>query len=343
MKSKIIFGIVTMAFLFLAGCTGPTKAKEEPVLLKFQDIGVLLFDTPEDSVITGEVFPVVLHIRNNALGQEAENITVSLDNVKPFLLLDCEGTPVDSNEIRGMNSKCIKGGANSLDPQLNLDPYLTYREYGMRSIDSDLEKTFYWVLQAPNDTEVGKVFNHVLYYNIKYTYKIENSLNVVYVSQDEKTELESQGVEIPVSEVFTTAGAISLESLTDPQLKFYVSTNINPVQYIGFKLKNDGYGFAGDTTLKFTYDPKVLSVSLSQLQGGWSCDVLLGKCTKTLSALEMTTETGTQRIPVTLTNEERQRLIDGNIPISTYTTIIEVQYPYTLSGYVSVNIKSPYI
>ncbi|MDD2655012.1 MAG: hypothetical protein PHI86_07925, partial [Candidatus Omnitrophica bacterium] len=65
--------------------------------------------------------------------------------------------------------------------------------------------------------------------------------------------------------------------------------------------------------------------------------------TKRISASEITPETGIQRVPILLNIDERQNLINNNVPIATYNTEILINYTYNLDGYSAIRIKSPYI
>ena len=112
MKSNVLVGkrIVALLFLtvFVSGCTqqaaGSTK-ESETLLNKFQGIAVLQFAPLKAQLLPGASTYLQLRIRNNALGKTARNVTVRIEGLGLYHLLDCVSNPISSDDLYKFNSK----------------------------------------------------------------------------------------------------------------------------------------------------------------------------------------------------------------------------------------------
>lgn len=254
--------------LFLLATYGCVSQEEEqdPKLQKFQDIGVLSFGPKVDKVPPGRYAYISLVIRNNLLGEMASNVTASLDNVYPFKIIE-GNVPHGPDDIR-TNNTYYDGDAG-----------LSYRQHRITKFFPDQEMEFFWILKAPNASEIANMwYEHTIYYTLDYAYKMNAYQEVIAMTESEYSYRRERNA-LPTPAALISAGPISVVPATQAHVIF----NPNEVSSFtyAFDMKNIGKGMlkpGTNLTLSFNYSDKI-NCSIPTPSQGWHCDYTHRRCT----------------------------------------------------------------
>ena len=203
MENKIILITLMVLIVFTMGCIGEPRDFEETELEVEEGVGVV------DTLRIEELRPglsgfVSLIVRSNLEGAGASNVKISLENVRPFGIIECGETWEDPNEER----TCMG--------QLEMDVGLPIKTRGTARIFPGEELEVFWRLQAPSKEEISDIaLKHPLYYNVEYSYSVNFRQNVIFMSQDEMLRRRQAGEEYVITgETGSTAGEIRFSSAT---------------------------------------------------------------------------------------------------------------------------------
>lgn len=380
MKKIILIGIVFA--VFLSGCLFPAEKKgevEEAVLEMFEGLGVLAFDPQFKEVTSGSQFYVALVLRNNALGEDAKNIYVGLENVEPFKVLDCKGNKRRSDELRlnltdskcyfptgeettlehccyldGINITldmcCLKQRGDEIshlyDPEFDLDAYLTYKQHGMTKMYSGGERVFYWLIESPVSPKIADIsYEHYFYYFINYDYFVTAAYPVTILSQEEETRLRMEGETAPTLLPSTSSGDIKIDFSKTQNPQLYLKYGTTKYTLL-FYYSNLGKGVpVGTTNLvinlpKNASDYPLVEIPNEARRLGWECGEL--KCELDIETNQILDNTIFE-LPFTLRHEELGRLRRNNLPYETYIFFFNASYTYSLDGKTFIKVKSPLI
>ncbi len=121
--------------IILAGCTATGPSKTESKLKSNEGVGALEFRVGTTTLLPAGQEYVELVIRNNALGDDAKNIVVSLDNVAPFKIVECGGA-YEPNTYR---AQCPNNDYNpsTLDCETEGNPRSCPSGYSLKLVDGE--------------------------------------------------------------------------------------------------------------------------------------------------------------------------------------------------------------
>jgi hypothetical protein len=257
MNKKFI--MLTILFLLATyGCVSQEQ-EQDPKLQKFQDIGVLSFGPKTDKIPPGRYAYISLVIRNNLLGDMAGNVTASLDNVYPFRIVE-NGSEHGPDDIR-----------SSGIPYYDGDLGLKYRQHRIINFFPDQEMEFFWILRAPNASEIANMwYEHPIYYTLDYDYKMNAYQEVIAMSESEYSYRRERNA-LPTPGAIISAGPISIIPATQ-QIVIFNPGEASSFIY-SFDMKNIGKGMlkpGTNLTLGFNFSDKI-NCSAPNPQQEWSC------------------------------------------------------------------------
>jgi len=243
MKAKAIILIISLIFLaFSFGCIGQETETNETKLEVEEGVGVV-GTLKIDELHPGLDGYISLTVRSNLGGEGARNVYISLDNVKPFKLVEC------GNEISEPSRNRSLDNCNGF---LDLDKNLPYRTRGTVKLFPGEELDVFWRLKAPSVNEISDIaLKHPIYYDVEYDYHVNFHQSIVFMSQNEMLRRRQAGEEYLIQgESASTAGEIRFKSITQQPILFafdYQPGSDNPEKDFSFVLsylvENKGHGF----------------------------------------------------------------------------------------------------
>lgn len=233
MNKKVMIGSIALIFLII-GCT-ETKT-QETVLTKAQGVAVTSFRPAVNRIGMGGYDYVLLVLRNNAEGVQAENIYVSLENVEPFKIQEC-GVLHNPSDVR---VAVCESFYNDLD-----QPYKTHY---IEQMFPDEEIQFFWNIKAPEKEELANMyFKHSIYYSILYSYKVSSTDNILAMNQQEYFDKTEEGATITPGGATTSAGEISITPKTQQPIIY--TTSEEPTEFLfSIEIANTGEGVPNPNT-----------------------------------------------------------------------------------------------
>ncbi len=264
MKKNIV--LMLSLLVFLSGCSAlgggqvSTTATSESKLNVFDGVGVLSFLPIQELVLPDGQSYLELTIRNNAEGQTAKNIVVTLDNIEPFNLLDCVGNPIPFEDFGKKHSEyttkykeqivtCDKVYARceSNDDDCGFflydaDEIVNVTQHGLKELFTGDEYDFIWGFKAPAvGTIKGIYYKQDLYYVVEFDYGTNGYYNLVAMSNTEAQRRRDSGETLTISTAQdTSAGPIRL--VFDSQQVFFDVVGGQIVQNFIFGIENRGSG-----------------------------------------------------------------------------------------------------
>ncbi len=242
LKKNIVFAILLFSSLFVMGCVSNNSTEKETTLTSVEDLGVIYFGAPaiggqEATFAVQKVRPennayLSVVIRNNALGDEASNIELSLDNVEPFKIVEC-GVAHEPNDIRDTSKD--EFSCNTWAP----DNGKQVRTHFLEHMFPNEEIEFIYILQAPSSSEIANVYyEHNIYYTLNYHYKVGAYEEIQAMTQEEFTR-KSTNKENILGNAGITAGALRA---TPKQQTVIYSPGIKQNFLYEYTLTNAGKG-----------------------------------------------------------------------------------------------------
>ncbi len=238
---------VDKKFLLLAfviatfACITATQPTTETQLSVFQGLGVTYFGVPTiggqtpsfsvQRIRPSEEAYLSMIIRNNAGGDKAEDLVVSLDNVKPFKMVEC-GEEHTETEIRtDEQAQCVSWLDNINKP---------FRSFGIPSIAPGEEVELIYVLKAPSKNQVANVYyEHEIFYTMQYKYKTSAFQSIVGFSQEEYSNQVKSGTLSQLNQT-NTAGAVNIKSKIKSPVIYTLGKDKDFL--LEFELSNVGIG-----------------------------------------------------------------------------------------------------
>ena len=206
---KKIILLITGIFLiaFLMGCLGATGDFKETKLDVEEGIGVIGTLRIEE-LRPGLAGYISLTIRSNLEGAGASDIIISLDNVRPFKILECGEEISDVSENRKDTPGCLGN--------LDMDRDLPFKSRGTSRVFPGEELEVFWRLRAPGKDDISDIaLRHPLYYSVEYTYSVNFRQNIIFMSQEEMLRRRERGEDyILHGETGSTAGEIRFSGAT---------------------------------------------------------------------------------------------------------------------------------
>lgn len=363
-KIALIWGLVFV--LFLAGCVSPqTGGAQETKLEAFEGLGVLGFDAQFKEVTSGSQFYVALVLRNNALGKEAKNIYVALENIEPFKIIDCKGNIRASDEtrlnlidnqcylngvVRTLDYCCLKQRGDEIshlyDPEFDFDWRLPHKQHGMSKMYSGGERIFYWLLEAPISPKIADTsYEHYFYYFIDYDYIATGVYPITILSQEEEARLKIEGKTAPILSSYISSGDLKMDfsKTQNPQLYLkYGVTNYNLLFFYSNVGKGTPYGTVELTVNlpKSATNSSLVEIPIEARRLGWDCTDFI--CKLSVDANQVLDSTVFE-LPFNLKADELERLRTNSLPYETYVFFFNTTYTYSLTGKTFIKVKSPFI
>jgi len=210
LKNKSLF-IIPIILIFLMGCVSTDTSDKETTLTSVEDLSVIYFGAPavggqEATFAVQKVRPdnnayLSVVIRNNALGDEASNIELSLENVKPFKIVEC-GVAHEPSEIRDFEEEKFSCNTWALDNGKEV------RTHFLETMFPNEEIEFIYILKAPSAEEIANVYyEQDIYYSLNYHYKVGAYQNIMAMTQEEYTRKRNNN-ENTIGSAGITAGAL---------------------------------------------------------------------------------------------------------------------------------------
>lgn len=220
MRRKAYAELSIFLYLLLLLSNLGCVAKEE-IPQSYEDIKVLFAGSKINRVAPNTSTFVVITVMNNALGENATNVMVSLENVEPFKVIE-EGREYEPSAGRG-----------STNPYgYTCDEGKEVRTHCMERIMPGEIIDFFWILKAPSKEEIGTmVYDHRLYYTIKYEYAANFIYRVVAINEEELM----RGTRVSNSLIHSTPSPIKLEGRTPDNYMIYSSKQVRE-SYLIFSL-----------------------------------------------------------------------------------------------------------
>ncbi len=261
MRIKKLFPLV-IVFLVL-GCVQQTG--EETKLQENEGLGILLFGmptNPANPVIEVEKVPPKSHaflsliLRNNAEGNIARDIRVSLDNVDPFKIIEC-GIPHNATDFR--DEECC--GYDGIYDDICDGKTDQYRTHRINRMNPDEELEFFWVLESPTKYTTGNMYyEHTIYALVSYHYHTSIYVGIAAMNFQEYSSRKSSGA--PLSGTSTSsAGEIKVISLTNEPVLYSQSSPGNFI--LKLQLVNQGTGITDPNkkiNLTIEYDKNLVGL-----------------------------------------------------------------------------------
>ncbi|PIN99632.1 hypothetical protein COT72_05125 [archaeon CG10_big_fil_rev_8_21_14_0_10_43_11] len=376
MKTSIV--VLIAATLFLSGCSAlgagaqTSSTQSESKLSAFQGIGVLSFIPIQEQLLPGGQSYVELTIRNNALGQVAKNIVITLDHIHPFSLLDCTGSEIPLESISVSNQDylvsyqdeqvaCDKvyGRCDPLDSDCGFflydnDSRVALNQHGLLELFTGDEYDFIWGVKAP---EVGAIkgiyYKQDLYYIVEYDYGVNGFYNLIAMSNTEAQRRRDVGesLNVPIDEQ-NSAGPIDV--VFEDEQVFFDVLGSQIVQNFIFTIENKGTGVLSEGT-----DARVVSRIPDELDVQSSCanwwDGHLvqnedgtyrteeGCANKDILYRDITSQDffGSLEffVPFKINEQTLTLLRDNNIPLTTFTFFVDMNYTYSIEGSTTLQVR----
>ncbi len=201
----MIFFVSSIAITM--GCIGGGGDFEETKLDVEEGVGLI------DTLRIEELRPglsgyVSLTVRSNFEGAGSSDVRISLDNINPFLILEC-------GEEWGKEALDEKRPENCFG-QLDQDEFLPIRTRGTSRIFPGEEIEVFWRIRAPSKDEISDIaLRHPLYYNVEYIYSVNFRQNIIFMSQEEMIRRRERGEDyVMTGETRSTAGEIRFSGAT---------------------------------------------------------------------------------------------------------------------------------
>ena len=369
MKKISLMLVICLGLVVLSlGCLTPEPTNETKLEVT-EGIGVV-GTLNIDKISPGLDGYVSLVIRNNLEGENAKDLIISLDNVKPFGIFECGG--VQDPDIP-RPSTCTGF--------LDLDDTLAFRQHGTSRVFPGEELEVYWRLRAPSKDEISDIaLEHPIYYDIEYSYRTSFNENIVFMSKQEIIRRRQLGEEWRITgSSGMGAGEIRIEGTTDqPQTFFFAypddisASESNFTFFLSYNVENKGDGFPISDMVVIVEYPKgktynsVLPVADLEEYGwynwlnftencttgdgprencgNWAKGVIgeddwqkVGETNKdNLIARKVSRDEFVElfpiNIPFVLTSAELTELKQRNIPLKIYTFKIYTMYRYFTEG-----------
>jgi len=313
--------------VFFSGCTflgGDTGGVSETKLKSTIGLGVTSFEPVHLQLPPGAESYIQLNVRNNAEGRTAYNVTVLLDNIAPFQLLNCKGEIVSETDARAEECSDLYD-----DNKKNLN----YNEHFIETFYPGEEINFIWGYKAPQNSVVkGIYYKHDIYYIINYDYSLGAYYNIEAISEEEAARRKSQGLSDKILQSYDeSAGPLKIE-VGDSQVS-YSEGGPDLVQYFIFDIANKGGGLISEdkeSTIRILYPTASVNIDPNYAQYGWTLDEDNLMLIKTID-------------PKTLSEKKRFyvpfKLKNRDLPIQTLTFAILLDYTYTLEGSTELHVK----
>ncbi|MFA5406335.1 MAG: hypothetical protein WC307_03180 [Candidatus Nanoarchaeia archaeon] len=223
--------IAIMGLLLICGCLGNNTTSTETKIQSTQGIGVLEFKAVVDDMIASTYNYLLLSIRNNAEGSSAKNIMVSLENVEPFMIYEC-------NQEHAPNEK-----RTSVCNQFFDDVGEAYRTHKINNMLPDEEIQFFWNIRAPTEQEiVNLAYDQTIYYSMSYDYTTTVTQTIAGISQAEYLERSKEGAVTLSGQTISSPGEVKIESKTQQPIIYTEGSSI-PLDFtLQFELDNVGTG-----------------------------------------------------------------------------------------------------
>lgn len=230
MSKYVITAVLVLALIpLISGCTFNQAPKEETKITQTQGVGVLEFKALRTDMVADAYNYVLLSVRNNAEGNRAKNITVSLENVEPFSIY--EGTDHAPGETRSVSNQFFD------------DLGLPYRSHRIRDMLPDEEIQFFWNIQSPLSSEiVDMAYAHKIYYMLSYDYTSTLTQTIAALSEDEYLELSKEAPVTLSGKGISSPGELKLESQTQQPLIYSEGDATGLDFLLEFSLNNIGTG-----------------------------------------------------------------------------------------------------
>jgi hypothetical protein len=238
MKKEIaIFGCLIL-LAFILGCTGGESTVNETKLEVNQGLGIV-GSLKIDALNPGLDGYISLTVRNNLGGENAKDIYVGLDNIKPFKIVECgEHQP---QEVRKDFTDCIG--------MFNMDKDLPFRLHGTTKMFPGEETEYYWRLRAPSADEISEIsLKHPIYYDLEYSYKTSLTQNIIFMSQQEVLRRRQSSEAYEVSgETKNSAGELKISGTTAQPIVYFFSTAVGSAEpdfsfALQYHVENSGTG-----------------------------------------------------------------------------------------------------
>lgn len=374
--NKKIYNYILIFFalfpiVFALGCIPGLggQSQEETVLAPTQGVGLTqggfsIFDNrlkPDTKTVLS------VKMRNNAEGQSASNVIVTIDNIEPFKLIACNNDEVDPNEDYSAYPECGSYYDLDLRGKDGVTP-LRMNQHGTLEFLPGQELEFMWSIQSPTRYLLDGICMcdenanaHPIYYTIDYDYRMITQEDVTFMSQEEYTNIKNinGSVNLP-SKLKHSAGEFRLkyqEGSENPNLKLYYPTGFAQTMDLDFEIENVGRGFSPSGVSIVVEYPEGVVNSSSYDEYGWkkgdeleenitrmirrnfpdiNMNRMLYRHIKEDRILPRIKEPIT--IPLELTKDELNNLIQFSIPQNTYSINIYLFYTYRVEDFGTVSV-----
>lgn len=337
--------------MFTLACTAQ-QTLNETQLTTFEGLGATYFGIPTFGGITpsfstqvvrpGDEAYLSIILRNNAEGEQAQDIIMSLDNVDPFKIVEC-GEPHEPTEIRTEASECITWFDTKSYP---------YRTFRIPVMAPNEETEIIYVLKSPTKEQIANVYyEQEIFYNLQYRYKTNMFQVLLGLSQDEYSTRLTTGDAIAGSQS-VTAGPIKITPKTTTPVIYSLGS---PKSFsIEFQISNNGEGVLqpqSNLNLTLTYPSNVV---LSETQASDDKWINLAKCSTTNNKAcqwyideyegENMERTLYLEIPSTELVSTRTIVVSFNLqqtntPIVSIPFIAKIEYSYINSGSAKIGVS----
>ncbi len=245
MKHELIMMVI--GIILISGCTGlegimnmfgisGVATKQETILQPQQGLGVTSFTIAVTDMLADTYNYVLMSVRNHAGGANAKNIMVSLENVKPFQLHECDYDR-DASSIR-----------TELCNQFYNDFGVPYKAHKINEMFPDEEVQFFWNIKAPDEGEIAKMkYNHIIYYTLSYDYAMVTTKTIAGISQDEFLRQSEEGPVTITGQQVSSAGEIKFTSTTQEPFIYLEGSGKTDIN-LNFEIENQGEGMATPET-----------------------------------------------------------------------------------------------
>ena len=364
---KKLIALTSLAFLILVlGClqTGPVK---EVVLAPNEGVGLGLpgFSLLDKVVRPNSITFLSISIRNNAEGQIARNVIVSIDNIEPFKLVACSGNVTEPTILYSEIPECGiyydldmrgRGGASSL--HLN--------QHGTSELLPGQELELMWTLKSPPAELLGGICMcednnnpHQLYSTMDYDYKMIAQENIVYMSNEEYRKIKQENGTVNIPSTFKqTAGEFKIDHLTQIPKLYFATTELAQATDLSYEIYNRGKGFSpSGITIIIEYPPQMEPASAYK-DFGWETNEELGADERTairrnFPEIDMShilfRHIPEDRIrpgikfpvtaPLELKKDELSSLIAFSIPQKTYNIGVYLYYTYRVENLGRISVS----
>jgi hypothetical protein len=364
---KKLIALISIVFLvFVFGClqTGPVK---ETVLAPNEGVGLALpgFSLLDKVIRPNSITFLSISIRNNAEGQIAKNVIVSIDNIEPFKLVSCNGSVTEPTTLYSEIPECgiyydldMRGKDGASPLHLN--------QHGTSELLQGQELELMWTLKSPPQELLGGICMcetnnnpHLLYYTMDYDYKMIAQENIVYMSNDEYRKIKQENGTVNIPSTFEqTAGEFQISHLTQIPKLYFATTELAQGTDLSYEIYNRGRGFSpSGITIVIEY-PAQMEPSSAYKDFGWKTSDELNEEEKTAvrrNFPEMNMENilvrqiSEDRIrpgikfpvtaPLELKKEELGSLIAFSIPQKTYNVGVYLYYTYRVENVGKISVS----